>query len=94
VALVQRALERRGIPTVSVSVARDVTAACLAPRAVFVPFMMGHHFGVPGNARLQRAIINAALRFIEEADGSGAIRDLPYTWNEARRGAYSGECAP
>jgi hypothetical protein len=56
--------------------------------------MMGHHFGVPGNARLQRAIINAALRFIEEADGSGAIRDLPYTWNEARRGAYSGECAP
>ncbi len=87
-ALVQRALERRRLPTVSVSVARDVTSACQAPRAVFVPFMMGHHFGVPGNGTLQRAIVRAALEFIAEARVSGEIRDLPYTWNDARRGAY------
>jgi len=91
VALVQRALERLGTPTVSVTVARDITAASRAPRAVFVPFMMGHHFGVPGNAGLQRAIIMAALRFVAEARHSGEIRDLPYTWNLARRGAYTGE---
>ncbi len=90
-ALVQRALERLGTPTVSVSVARDITAASQAPRAVFVPFMMGHHFGVPGNAALQTAIIMAALRFAGEARVSGEIRDLPYTWNLARRGAYTGE---
>ncbi len=88
-ALVQRALERRGLPTVSISVARDVTVACRPPRAVFVPFMMGHHFGVPGNASLQRSIILEALRFVGEASESGAIRDLPYTWNAARRGAYA-----
>jgi len=89
VALVQRALERRKLPTVSVSVARDVTTACRPPRAVFVPFMMGHHFGVPNNAKLQRAIVQAALRFVTDAAYSGAICDLPYTWNDARRGAYT-----
>jgi hypothetical protein len=88
VALVQRALERRSIPTVSVSVARDVTEACIAPRAVFVPFMMGHHFGVPGNASLSRTIVEAALRFAYEAKISGEIQTLPYAWNEARRGEY------
>ncbi|MFN2461448.1 MAG: hypothetical protein ABR591_12285 [Candidatus Velthaea sp.] len=87
-ALVQRALERRGVATVSVSVARDVTTACVAPRAVFVPFMMGHHFGVPGNAALQSAIVRAALEFVADARRSGEIRELPYTWNAARRGAY------
>ncbi len=93
-ALVQRALERLGTSTVSVSVARDITAACLAPRAVFVPFMMGHHFGVPGNAALQTAIVMAALRFAAEARYSGEIRDLPYTWNLARRGAYAADACP
>ncbi|MBC5800457.1 MAG: hypothetical protein GIX03_07505 [Candidatus Eremiobacteraeota bacterium] len=90
-ALVQRALERLGTPTVSVTVARDITVACRPPRAVFVPFMMGHHFGVPGNAELQKTIILAALRLVAEARRSGEIRDLPYTWNLARRGAYTGE---
>jgi hypothetical protein len=88
VALVQRALERRGTPTVSVSVARDISGACLIPRGVFVPFMMGHQFGVPKNASLQRAIILAALNLLVHAKQSGAIVDLPYTWNDARRGAY------
>jgi len=27
--------------------ALDVTEHCKPPRAVFLPFMMGHHFGVP-----------------------------------------------
>ncbi len=90
-ALVQRALERLGTPTVSVTVARDITAACRPPRAVFVPFMMGHHFGVPGNTALQTAIVMAALHFVAEARDSGEIRDLPYNWNLARRGAYTAE---
>jgi hypothetical protein len=41
--------------------------------------MMGHHFGVPGNAALQRAIIVAALEFVFEATVSDALRELPYT---------------
>ena len=72
----QRAIERRGVPTVSVTVARDVTDHIKPPRAVFVPFMMGHHFGVPFHRDLQRRIILEALDRLTGAEQSGEIRAL------------------
>ena len=81
----QRAVERRGIPTVSPTVARDVTEHARPPRAVFLPFMMGHHFGVPHHRALQRQILQACLDLVVTAETSGTIRDLPLTWAQARR---------
>ncbi len=69
----------------SVSVARDVTEHVKPPRAVFVPFRMGHHFGVPHHRELQRRIILDALGLLETATESGTIVDLPLTWAQARR---------
>jgi hypothetical protein len=82
---VQRAVEKRGIPTVSLSVALDVTEHIKPPRAVFLPFMMGHLFGVPGHRDLQREIITTALSRITEADRSGDIYFFPKTWAQARK---------
>jgi len=82
---VQRAIERRGIPTVSVTVARDVTEHAKPPRAVFVPFMMGHHFGVPFHRELQRRIILEALDRLAKAERSGDIHTILVTWAQARR---------
>jgi hypothetical protein len=70
---------------VSLTVARDVTERVKPPRAVFVPFMMGHHFGVPFHRRLQRRIILAAMRLLETATTSGQVETLPLTWAQARR---------
>ena len=81
----QRAIESRGIPTVSITVARDVTEHSKPPRAVLAPFMMGHHFGVPFHNGLQRRIILKALGRLERAERSGDIYDLPITWAQARR---------
>ncbi len=81
----QRATERRGIPTVSPSVARDVTEHAKPPRAVFLPFMMGHLFGVPFHHELQRRVLLEMLDLLETATESGVIRDLPLTWAQARR---------
>ena len=81
----QRAVERRGIPTVSPSVARDVTEHAKPPRAVFLPFMMGHHFGVPFHRELQRRIILECLDHLVTAQRSGEIRTPPITWAQARR---------
>lgn len=81
----QRAIEQRGIPTVSLTVALDVTRHIKPPRAVFVPFMMGHHFGVPFHTQLQRQIIEAALGLLVEARSSGEVRELPLTWAQARK---------
>ena len=81
----QRAIERRGIPTVSISVALDVTEQAKPPRAVFVPFMMGHHFGVPYHRALQRRILLKALEHLGKAEQSGAVQLLPITWAQARK---------
>jgi len=82
---VQRAIERKGIPTISITVARDVTEHCQPPRAVFVPFMMGHHFGVPFHSELQQRLILAALKHLVAAQRSGQIEIVPVTWAQARQ---------
>jgi hypothetical protein len=82
---VQRAVESRGIPTVSLSVAKDVSLRLLAPRVLFLPFMMGHHFGVPFHRQLQRRVILAALDHLAQATQSGEVLTFPVTWAEARR---------
>jgi len=51
----KEAVEIKGIPTVSVSVALDVSEHIKAPRAVFLPFMMGHPFGVPNHQKITAA---------------------------------------
>ena len=81
----QRAIERRGIPTVSITVALDVTEHIKPPRAVFLPFMMGHHFGVPFHNELQRRIIVEALDFLAAAERSGEVKMLAIKWAEARK---------
>ncbi len=81
----QRAIERRGIPTVSITVALDVTEHIKPPRALFIPFMMGHHFGTPFHAELQRRIIKEALTHLVNAKRSGEVRKIPVTWAVARR---------
>jgi len=74
-------------------VARDVTEAVKPPRAVFVPFRMGHHFGTPFHVELQRRIIMAALGLIGDASESPTILDLDVTWAQARREGKAIEAA-
>ena len=69
----------------SVSVALDVTRHVKPPRPIFLPFMMGHHFGVPFHTALQRQIIVEALGRLHEAERSGDVVALPFTWAQARR---------
>lgn len=68
VCLVQAALEREGITTVSLSLLREVTAQLKPPRALWVPFPMGYPLGEPNNADLQHEVIAAALKLLERND--------------------------
>ncbi len=81
----QRAAEKKGIATVSPSVARDVTEHAKPPRAVFLPFMMGHLFGVPFHNKLQRQVLMEMLGLLETAEESGTIKDLELSWARARK---------
>ena len=85
--LIQRAIEERGVPTVSVTVARDVTEAIKVSRALFLPWPMGHHFGVPHHRELQRRVVRTALEMLETATEPGTIQDLIIRWADVRREA-------
>lgn len=58
-----------------------------APRALFMPWPMGHHFGVPFNTALQRRVILEALQLLQTAEVSGTIATLPLKWADIRRQA-------
>ena len=85
--LIQRSIEARRVPTVSVCVARDVTEAIKVPRAIFLPWPMGHHFGVPFHRDIQRRVLFEALKLLETTTESGTIRDILIRWAEVRREA-------
>ncbi len=52
---------------------------------MFLPFMMGHHFGVPFHVELQKRIIREALGCIKAAETSGDIHYFPMSWAKARQ---------
>lgn len=68
VGLVQAAIEREGISTVSISLLREVTTLIRPPRALFVPYPLGYPLGEPNNPALQHRIIAAALSLLLRTD--------------------------
>jgi hypothetical protein len=66
-------------------VSLDVTEHAKPTRAIFAPFMMGHHFGVPFHKELQRWMITEALDHLAKAEKSGDVHRLPITWAKARQ---------
>jgi hypothetical protein len=48
---------------------REHTAAMGPPRALWVPFILGRPFGVPGDAQFQHRVLRAALRLLEAPAG-------------------------
>ncbi len=80
VGLIAREIERRGIPTVTLSSAWSITAAVAPPRAVFIDFPLGHTAGKPHDRSLQRHIMIAALSALDGIQTPGEIRSLPFRW--------------
>jgi hypothetical protein len=68
VGLLQAAIERTGIATVSISLLHEVTDITRPPRALFVPYRLGLPLGEPNNPELQHRIIAAALGLLERSD--------------------------
>jgi D-proline reductase (dithiol) PrdB len=80
VGLIARVLERAGIATVSLSIAKDLTEAVGVPRALFVKWPLGHPLGEPHKSDQQRTIIFDALFLLKTAEAAGAIVEPGYRW--------------
>ena len=68
VGLVAAELERQGISTVALQLLRIVAERVRPPRALLVPFRHGYPLAEPDVPARQHAVIEAALRMLEDPD--------------------------
>jgi hypothetical protein len=80
VGLIARQAEAAGIATLSMSSARDITAAVNPPRAVFLDWPLGHTSGRPQQPLLNANVMRATLAAFESAESPGTIVDLDVPW--------------
>jgi len=64
VGLIQSAIEKSGIPTVSITLLPQVTERVRPPRALFVNRPLGYPLGAPSDAGVQEKILLAALKLL------------------------------
>ena len=68
VGLIASVIEKAGIPTVCLSLLREVSQKVRPPRTLFVPFLMGCPLGAPDQPELQHSIIRVALNLFDATD--------------------------
>ena len=67
VCLIAAEIERRGIPTVSIVLLREIAEKVRPPRALAVEFPHGYPLGAPNDAAMQRRVMMEALALLEHA---------------------------
>ena len=78
--LITRAIEAKGIPTLSMSSAYSITRAANPPRAVYLDYPLGHTAGKAGDPDNQLNIMRDTLTAFTDIAEPGEIRHLKYQW--------------
>ncbi|MBI3753751.1 MAG: hypothetical protein HY266_06905 [Deltaproteobacteria bacterium] len=78
--LIQREIEKHGIPTVSISIVRKFTEEIKPPRALFLKWPLGHPLGEPHNIKQQTAVLKKAFHALADMEEPGTIQDIPFRW--------------
>ncbi len=71
--LIAAEIERHGIATVVIQLLREVAERVRPPRALFVPFAHGYPLATPQDAVRQHAVLDAALRLLEDPVASPPV---------------------
>ena len=69
-------LEDEGLATVIVALVREHIVSMRPPRALWIPFELGRPFGAPGNADLQRRVLQAALALLDKPATSPLLEEF------------------
>jgi len=85
VGLVQGAIERRGIPAVSIAMRPEITAHMNVSRAAYVRFPLGNPFGEPNHPEQGRLVFEQLLQLLETAPGPNTVVELPYRWRRWKK---------
>ena len=84
--LIQRSIEAEGIPTVGISILKEVTEKVRPPRSVFLRYPFGHPLGRAFDTKQQIAILLEALAALETIREPGTILEPGYRWRRHRFG--------
>jgi D-proline reductase (dithiol) PrdB len=84
VGLIQRAIEAAGIPTIGISILKEVTQKVRPPRTLFLRYPFGHPLGEAFNMQQQRTILLDALHGLETIAEPGTILEPGYRWRRHR----------
>lgn len=82
--LIQRAVESAGIPTIGITLQKEITRRVKPPRALYLRYPFGHPMGEAFAVRQQRAILGAALEALETLAAPGAIAEPGWAWRRHR----------
>lgn len=85
VGLVQGALERSGIATVSLTLRPEITAHMNVSRAAFVRFPLGNPFGEAARPDHHRRVLLDLLQLVNDATEPNTLIELPYRWRRMDR---------
>lgn len=82
--LVQRVIEAAGVPTVGITLQKDITLSVRPPRALYLRYPFGHPMGEAFAVAQQRTILRDALRALETVSTPGQILEPGYRWKRHR----------
>jgi len=77
VGLIASVIEKSGIPTVCLSLLREVSEKVQPPRTLFVTFPIGYPLGAPDQPELQHSIIRAALDLLDATGPLPLLHSYP-----------------
>ncbi|MDA1000790.1 MAG: hypothetical protein O2807_09805 [bacterium] len=80
----QGAIEKAGIPCVSITLRPEVTSHMRISRAVYLRFPLGRPVGEPGAAEAQKEVLRAVLSILERASAPDTILEAPFRWRRVR----------
>jgi hypothetical protein len=69
-------IEEEGVSTAGISLIRPHTESIQPPRALWVPFDLGHPLGPPNNAAFQKRVLMALIKLLEAPAGP-LLADFP-----------------
>ena len=78
--ILARAIERREVPTTSITTLYKHANYLKPPRASFLDFPLGCTAGRPREKAQQREIVKAALQHAEQAGQDWELKRLPFQW--------------
>lgn len=82
--LIQRELESKGITTVGISIAKEISMQVKPPRTLFIPYPFGHPFGEPLKPKQHKRILIDLLNILETAEPPYTLIESSYRWRRTK----------